>query len=71
MQRFCLIALLWLASAGGAWGANIAPSSASGAAIPYPYNLGIYTTWPSDPISIAAISDGSAATSVALTGLDN
>ncbi|MFO0899476.1 MAG: PEP-CTERM sorting domain-containing protein [Pirellulales bacterium] len=71
MQRVCLIALLWLAAAGGAWGANIAPSSASGAAIPYPYNVGIYTTWPSDPISIAAISDGSAATSVALTGLDN
>lgn len=72
MKRHSLICLVCIALSPGASGqSNIVPTSATGASIPYPYNVGIYTTWHSDPISIADISDGSAATSVTLSGLDN
>lgn len=71
MKHWILICLGLVTVCPDAFGqAYVLPSSASGGLIPYPYAGGTYTTWHSDPISVAAISDGSATTSVPLTGLD-
>jgi hypothetical protein len=66
MKQHSLMWLVSVALASNALGSSIASLSAVGASIPYPYNAG-----PSDPISLASITDGSTDTFVTLNGLDN
>jgi hypothetical protein len=65
-----LVGLIWIAAAGGAGAASIAPSAAVGGPVPLVYDGG-FSTWASQPISIPSINDGSPATGVTFVGHDN